>query len=486
MEDYKRLTEMVINNHENIAYAISMAYADGDERKAALYYDRFLDTIKNHTECFFMEDKEDFGSKYDPDIKMLLDSISKVTNRDVSKCFFENIGVYRSIEGYSQPEYENSKEYYLYYKRFSEYKLLGIDFMAFKEICNGKTEQEINNLNAYIDSLSMELSMYSTKKLFSIFKFIKKSKKDSSKFVELSKKYGVKNFDELLILNEEVGAFLIDSSKLDDEELECVNKKKDDFRKRISKDSDFVLKRKDAIALQKIISDIYNNKAYEELLRTTNFKDFLDMNNYEYNPKNLDRLLYLYFDMKGNLGSCSKFTFKDRPKSLCLYRGENIVYGTKKNQNNIILHEFIHSLDHYSEDSIEKPFCIDFKYLNEALTEYLSLDAIRYLKGDILTLEEKKVYFPSESSYWCMIPLVKKLEASSIWKHIKVAKLAGDDLDYIERNIGYSDLKRIGNCFDKLYMNRNKPKVKEECMRKLDDILLDIARKKYKKERKGI
>ena len=79
MEDYKRLTEMVINNHENIAYAISMAYADGDERKAASYYDRFLDTIQNHTECFFMEDKEDFGSKYDPDIIMLLNSISKIT-----------------------------------------------------------------------------------------------------------------------------------------------------------------------------------------------------------------------------------------------------------------------------------------------------------------------------------------------------------------------------------------------------------------------
>ena len=153
--------------------------------------------------------------------------------------------------------------------------------------------------------------------------------------IELSKKYGVKNFDELLILNEEVGAFIIDSSKLDDDELECVNKKKDDFRKRISKDRDFVLKRKDALSLQKTINDIYNNKAYEELLRTTNFKDFLEMNNYEYNPKNLDRLLYLYFDMKGNLGSCSKFTFKDRSKSLCLYRGENIVYGTKKNQNNI-------------------------------------------------------------------------------------------------------------------------------------------------------
>ena len=177
---------------------------------------------------------------------------------------------------------------------------------------------------------------------------------------------------------------------------------------------------------------------------------------------------------------------KKKPKNLCLYRGENIVYGTKFNQNNIILHEFIHSLDQYTEDSIVKPFCIDFKYLNEALTEYLSLEAVKYLKGDILTLEEKKVYFPSESSYWCMMPLVKRLEASSIWKHIKVAKLAGDDLDYIERYIGYSNLKRIGNCFDKLYANRSNPKMKEECLSKLDDILVDIGRKQYKKERQGI
>ena len=476
MEDYSRLIKMVEDNHENIAMAIAMSYAEGDEVLAKKYYERFIEVINNRSECFFLDIKDEFGVGYDPKVNDILDSIGESLNRDVKKSFFDNISQYRSFQRAEAPLFEDNEVFYSYMRRLNEYKLLGIEFADFKKI----NEDQLDKLNENIDLLKQELNTYSVKRFFDTFKVIRESKKVSKKFKVLASKYGVKNFDELLTLNEEVGAFLMDEKGLDKDEIYYVNKKKEDFRKRINKDSKFNLTKRQAIVIQKEISDIYNNEAYNELLRVTNFKEFLDLNGYEYTPRNLDRLLYLYFDMKGNIGSCSRFDFGKGKKNLCLYKLENILYGNKFNQNNIILHEFVHVLDEYNDYSIEKPFSIEFRFLNEALTEYFAIEAVKYLKGDILDIKNTE-YLPSESAYWCMLPLVRKLKESSIWKDIKIAKLAGDDLDFIERNIGYNNLKRIGKCFDRVYKNRDNKEIKEECLEKLDEILKEVEYKKSSK-----
>ena len=366
----------------------------------------------------------------------------------------------------------------LYRKNNNKYEALGIEKSDLARVYNEHGEEGLKKLDENVNQLSKDTFLYSLKKTFYTFRLLNYSKKISRQFSSLISKYNVQNIDELLIFNQEVGSFLLDLDGLDESEISVIEKSRNNFRNRIGADSSFILSKKEALQLQNRINKIYNNHAYKEILRITNFRDFLEMQGYELNSKNLDRLLYLYFDMFGNIGSCSKFAFGMESKHLCLFNAKDLLNSNGEEQNNVILHEYIHCLDDYDETSIVKPFSIDFQYLNEALTEYLSVKALKYLKGNILSSSKKSFVKSTESSYVCMFPLVEKLRASSIWNDILVAKLAGNDIDYIERRIGYNNLKNIGKCFDKTYKNRNDSKIREENLVKLDGILQKLQKKR--------
>ena len=283
--------------------------------------------------------------------------------------------------------------------------------------------------------------------------------------------YNVRNLNDLLELNEEISAFLIDIEEVSGEQKVIVEAKRNSFRQRMNKNEDFVLQEKEAMFLQRKISDIYNNHIFCEIFKTTNFKEFFEFYGYEINSKNLGYAVFLYFDILNSVANCSKLTFGENNKSLCLFKLNQIININCEEQNNLILHEFVHSVDSYDGSCIVKSFADLFNFLNEALTEYLAIDSLKYLKNNILNIDNVPKERTVVSTYVCMLPLVEKLKSSCIWNDLLIAKLDGNDVEFIEKRIGYGNLKTIEECFSQTYKNMDDKQILEENSAKLDKIL---------------
>ena len=88
--------------------------------------------------------------------------------------------------------------------------------------------------------------------------------------------------------------------------------------------------------------------------------------------------------------------------------------------------------------------------MNEAFTQYFTIKAMDYLKGDIIdTSYNDGLPRSFDVSYNCMLPLVERLKSSALWEDFLSCKIHNDYSLLLDRIGSYAD--DISKVFDSVY-----------------------------------
>jgi len=460
----------------DIARAIALAVAEGNDRKFNEYYDGFKDILENKTRSFFVEIK-DFSSIYKTEVKAMLEELSKFVGKNIGEYIFKE-GKYVSFKDIKiNSNIEKSEVEKLFDKNKSVYESLGIYESDIHRLYNDGGKEKIKGLNKLIEKFRKKTFMFDLKEQFCVIKESLQMIFISKQFDKLKAYYKLRTLDDLLVLHTEVASFLIDESKLNREQREIVEKNRNSYRKRVGVNEDFYISKKDVLKLNKEIEKIYNFNIYKQMFDNTNIKDFFELYGYEYNSKNIRGAFRFIVQQFTVTGTCTNFSFDNNDVKHCFFNYK-ILEDDAESQNNIILHEFIHALE-ILED-IDVSFCARYRFINEAMTEYLANKASKYLNNNILSDKENK-YCKYGTLYDSMLPLVERFSSSIIWDEFVKVKFYGN-LDKFESKIGYNDLYKISMCFDEAFkLNIDDIEGQKRCVEKLDGIIKKVE-KKYKKE----
>jgi hypothetical protein len=133
---------------------------------------------------------------------------------------------------------------------------------------------------------------------------------------------------------------------------------------------------------------------------------------------------------------------------MCFYN-DRIFKGNSDWQDEVIIHELIHCLEHIDPNDVIRPFDSKCVYLNEALTQYLTVEAQKYINGHIVESNIIEDEYNHVSIYNGLLPMVEVLKNSSLWKDLISCKLE-NDYTTLEVRLG-ADARRISKLFDSAF-----------------------------------
>lgn len=442
MIPYVNEIKEITNSKENIVWAISMSIANGDENLAKELYPIFKESIMNNTTVFFA-DVKNFESTYELEKKELIKKFSDFLGYDVSGYINGEVKIARTVYGYGFNNVD-PKIIEMYEKNERTYLRYGITKARFVDLYLNKGKEGINELNSYVKLVKKKLAFSWFKDFISRRKEIKKVPIMNARFEALKDKYGIDNIDDLLTLNTEIDSFFIDESILDEKEKEIVRKNRGNFKRRLNKDDSYVLTLQEASALKKEILEVYNFHLYRQAFEKTNIRDFFKYYEYEYSADNLKHMFSALGTISNASALCNHHDYGDGKGMHCMF-GAGLLEKSSAQINNVVLHEFIHSLENQNPN--DKVFWKEYRNVNEAITEYLAKRGMKYLNGDVMPSRKDN---KDEEAYKCaydnMLPLVKTLEESPYWKDFLDAKFNGN-VKKLEQKIGRLNALRIEYCF---------------------------------------
>lgn len=306
-----------------------------------------------------------------------------------------------------------------------------------------------------------------------------KSELAKNETARVMEKYNVKSFDDLLAFYSEVGAFYMDTSNLNKEERTHIEEKKKDFISRV-KDEAFLKDPKKLDKLKNALERIYSDEMTKRIITTSNLGDFPSRTGIALNKKNIKSLYdeYRYLHYYAGLRTIWE-NVEGKSQSLVIFNDSSFYNKDSTCQNDVIIHEFIHSLENANVKK-DNRFCLRARYLNEAITEYFTLESRKYLKNNILNDDEKakedKTYL---NDYYCMLPLIEPLKESKIWDDIIKAKV-DNDYSSIIKKYG-SDMIKVCKMFDKVYHRKGYADATKEDIKEVKKLVQKMEKKVDKK-----
>ena len=243
MIECKRFIEDVESNKDKIAFALAMAFANGDSKKVNSYFENFYNALINN-KTFFLSYDNAYSSEYEKRTDNLLIELYELMDFDVvanvskgsSKEDYYKVFSRESFKDVSDEIIESAKK--SFERNYSKYTKRGIDFNKFLKIYIGG---KLNRLDELLTNIDKEMRMYNLKRELSIYKEMLMLPLMNKKFARLCEFYNVSKMDDLLTLNTEIDSFFVDESKLDDRSRAIIKMHRNSFRKRINKGDDFYL-----------------------------------------------------------------------------------------------------------------------------------------------------------------------------------------------------------------------------------------------------
>lgn len=463
------------NNKVNIAESIAKAFASELGEDASDYGDYFYNCIKDVG--VYLLDSEKYKTKYEKEVLNIISSINKFVGYDTKPYLDKNLKFCLNQEDYLFEEnIKNKDENFcdiknLYDKKSKDYATIGLSFKGFYNLCV-QDINIINKLDFYIKKIKSKMNLYKLKKYISyMYDSYVNLNVMADSLKDLTRRYSVKDIDDLLKLHSEVSSFVINDKNLKEEELEILNNNRNDFRRRINKDKGYSLSYFQAKSLLRNIEKLYNDNMYVEIFSNSLFKDFFKKNNIKYTDINIDQVIDIYFNFIGNVGLCFRANFGKTKGNFCFFHDDVLKFDSR-GRNKIILHEFIHACEKDSGYSLS--FRYRYTWLNEALTEYLAVQSEKYFDCDLVNNKEFKSY--DGSIYEVMFSLIYKLKEKNLLRCFIQAKLS-DNVELVIDKIGKNNLDLINHCFSLVGENWNNKKNVEENVNKLS-LILDKVNKK--------
>ena len=475
--EYDKQIEEIEKSREKIAYAVAMAVCDGKKENVAKYYRNFLDILTNDTEYFFVKSK-DIIKTYEKKVLSSLKEISGFLDKDLSSNIFniQNTGGVSPADVVGE-KVEKSECEKLYEKRKKIYGKITIRYNSFKKLYDSKGLDGILKLDSLVKKANNILFMEKAKKFLSNMREVAVLPNIHKKFGKLSRGYGLKTLDDLMVLNTEIDSFFVDEKNLNDDIKKIVEENRQNFRKRIGAKEDYFIAEKEARKLKKEISRVYNYNLYREVFGKTNIIEFFSKYGYELNEHNLKETFCLLFGSFKVTGICSKRNF-GRGDKQCIFLSSEITSSEwlQESKNDLILHESIHAMEK-TKENYKNSFCFKYRSINEAMTEFLARESLKYLDNNILSEGVEKRFNQSlYSIYDPMLPLVKKLFESDFKEDFLKAKFEGDVVG-LEHKIGMGNLKKISKCLIDAFEYGKNEKIINMALLELDNILENVQKK---------
>jgi hypothetical protein len=452
MKEFERIISDIKSSRAEIARAMALSIADGNEEKAREYFQGFYKSICDVDIFVFDEPQNAEKNEYVLELNGLLNDISGFCGVYLNSRFYNPKNdispVKIDVEDVSSKEEKRLHELYCssdkmflrlgitYQDLIYFYKREGIDKAVYlaTQVCKLKRKAMFYDFKVYLGKLKAEHKYDMSVNAMKI----------------IVDNYNVDSMDDLFEFYTEVSSFFVDTTNLSYDEIEIISKNRENFMKRTGK-RNVSINSIELIILKKSLEDIYNNqKIKEHCLDTSNIKRFFAHFNYEFNRKNLLKFIYLYEDMQSSAGFCEV----GKSQKYVYYSLGSIRRHGARGRNDLIIHELIHALERY-KNPLQEDAQYKYTALNEALTEYFAKNALKYLRGDIIKDVACEDFFMEEfySSYDCMLPLVEVLKNSVIWDDLVECKL-NNDYSMLENKIGrYS--KTISKLFEKVYNMSN-------------------------------
>jgi hypothetical protein len=455
MFDLDKVIDEIDLNLEEISWAISMAFADGDEEKANSYYPNFYSSIKESQ--FFIVKRTHTTNKYFLGVKSMLSELSDYTGYDVNNMFYGGT----SFSALYLPERElvdknkeipKKDEYRLrlaYFSSMRTFKRIGMPYSTFIDLYKDRGLDYIIKLSEMIKRLEMKTTFYRFKENVSRasdFYDFKSVIKISSKLIE---DYNVRSVDDLKKLYTEVSSYFVDYESLTENEKKIIDDNRNSFLTRVY-DKSIVDNPVELKQLRNRIERIYDNLIMRDCLQQSNIGDFFERYNVKFNGVNFKSIMKNYCYVYDVIGFCklAKFNGMYIPR---VFFNDCILSYSADDQDEIIIHEFIHCLEKFISYKNVASFNEKCYYLNEALTQYLALKAKGYLKEHIIKgVEGRRGISRFKCAYNSMLPLVDVLKSNpSLWNDIMNCKLT-NNYSLFEGRLG-ANARQITRLFNAVY-----------------------------------
>ena len=454
-KDLNKFCETIDSKKEEIAWAVALAVTDGDERRAQHHFPYFLEAM-NKTKSFIfrtVDSKNDYVLIID---KIFKDIEDVVGIENLKANFFGESKVSEVLYPNANLDFisksDQVKIHKAYFSNSKTFTKLGISYAAFVNVFRDKGMDTAIDLAKTVKYLEKKTSMYETKNGWARFKELFKFNLAKASVGDLIEEYNVSSIDDLMNLYTEVCSFLIDPKNLSEEERSIIEENKKNFSYR-TKDTSIVNDSRRLESLKRKIEKVYNNKMMNVCLKQSNIKDFMERYEIDLTKSNFESVVSLYCYVYNVDGFYTRVKFDGEYAKVCFFN-DYVFDQANSQQDLVIIHELIHSIEVISKYQMEKPLNIKCKFMDEAFTQYFTYEAMKYMKSTILedNLIENDIKY--SNSYDCMLPLVELLKKSALWNDFVNCKLS-NCYSLIEERIGYGAARRISEIFTETYEARD-------------------------------
>lgn len=449
MKNLNNFIDEINFKKKEIAMAISLAINNGDMEKAQKEFSYIHETIDRANVFIFKTNN--IRNSYAASLQVLMDEIKDCLGYNIQPYIYSKAPIGYAydpftydLEGLNEITIKKLKK--TYFPNSKMFLKIGVSFNNYIKFYKSHGIEETIRLSNLVSKLARKKSFFSLKNSFSSIKDFIGLEKDMEKALDVIDEYKISSLDDLFELYTLVSSFDIDITNLNEEEKTII----DDNKKRLydlfnNKDSIVNLKSVKKIKLK--LEKVFNNEMISLMLKNSNIKDFMDRYDIEFNSSNLLEILKAYVYVHGVDGYRTISLFGSKKFNMVFFN-DKLFSNDNSWQNEVILHEFIHCLENNDRSSIEKPLNVKCKYLNEVMTQYIALEAKKYIKGNIIKEEvEKKV--TNESVYKCLMPYIEVLRESALWNDLLACKKI-NDYSLLEDRIGENAMK-IAKIFDRVY-----------------------------------
>lgn len=453
-KDLNKFCECIDSKKEEIAWAVSLAITDGDEKKARDHFSYVLEYM-NKTKCFIFK-TVDSRNDYVLSIDKIFEDIENIVGiTDLKDNFFENSKVSEVLYPHANMDFiaqkDQEKLHKAYFSNSKTFSKLGVSYANFVKVYRDKGMDTVINLVKKVKHLEKKTTMYDTKNGWARFKELFQFNLAKSNAGDLIEEYNVSSIDDLMNLYSEVCSFLLDPSSLTEEEKLIVEENKKSFSYR-TKYTSIIEDRLKLELLKKKIEKVYNNKMMNVCLQQSNIKDFMEKYDITLTKSNFETVINLYCYVYNVDGFYTRVKFDGDYDKFCFFN-DYIFDQPSKQQDLVIIHELIHSIEVVSKYQMEKPLNIKCKFMDEAFTQYFTYEAMKYMKSNVIEDNYIENNVKYTNSYDCMLPLVELLKKSALWPDFVNCKLS-NCYSLIEDRVGYSTARRISEIFTETYEAR--------------------------------
>lgn len=454
-KDLNKFCETIDSKKEEIAWAVAMAVTDGNEERAKHHLPYFLEAM-NKTKSFIfktVDSKNDYVLSID---KIFKDIEDVVGIENLKANFFGESKVSEVLYPNANLDFisksDQVKLHKAYFSNSKTFAKLGIPYYTFINVFRDKGMEKAVELAKKVKYLEKKTSMYETKNGWARFKELFKFNLAKSSVGELIEEYNITSLDDLMNLYCEVCSFLIDPRDLSKEEISIIEENKKNFSYRTT-DASIINDARRLESLKKKIEKVYSNKMMNVCLKQSNIKDFMEMYAIDLTKSNFETVISLYCYVYNVDGFYTRVKLDGEYTKVCFFN-DYVFDQANSQQDLVIIHELIHSIEVVSKYQMEKPLNIKCKMMDEAFTQYFTYEAMKYMKSNILeeNLIENDIKY--SNSYDCMLPLVELLKKSTLWNDFVNCKLS-NCYSLIEDRIGYSTARRISEIFTETYEARD-------------------------------